>query len=804
MTPTRSLSLLFTMLSVSAGAAPAQEDWPRWRGDRFDDRAAATGVFDGPLELRVAWRRDIGSGYSGISVRDGRLVTLASSDGDDHVIALDAKTGAPLWRRRIATTYPGRDGAQDGPCGTPTISSDTVFTIGPFGHLLALDLSTGEERWSTHLVDDHDARRPHWGFTTAPLLVDDVLIVQVGGPEGRAFAGFDAATGAIIWEAGTDVVDYQSPMLLDLLGERLVLCTGESKLFGVHPRTGSIRFEIPHDGEAFYAKVLNPLLIAPDTLFLKQSGTRSKLVQLMNDSDDEPWLEGLWITRHIKQNYNQPVHHEGYLYGHNSSILTCIDASTGERMWRSRPPGNGWLFLLDGHLVVLTKSGSLSIHPATPDGYEELARTDLFERTSWTPPVFADGRIYARESFSELACVDIVPIEREPTPTDRSPVTLGARITELRHQLEQSSDKPAVIDAFIEDQAGFPIIEDGTIAHFIYRGDAVDVAIDGDMLEDGETVAMTRIPETDLFFRSFELEADARIGYAYVIDTDRRMADPLNPTTTATSSRLIASDLEMPGRAQRAPDASAERDSGRFEEFSIETPVIPVGGLTWGGARQIRVLLPPEYDVDDERRYPVLYVNDGTPAQRLLELPRLIDELRGRTAKPVIAVFVPTTSGYELARSQRTNYRALFLEDIVASVDERYRTDTSARARGIFGFVEGAYAALHIGLSRPDMFGFIGAQSLYHGSMQGDEELRRLVNAASERTTVYLSWGRYDSRNQSQGRDTRQTSASLAELMRARRFIVLGGEAPDGDTFACWGARLPALLESFSRLSSDE
>lgn len=76
----------------------------------------------------------------------------------------------------------------------------------------------------------------------------------------------------------------------------------------------------------------------------------------------EPGEDGQMRTvcegRAIRNSYNIPVEFEGHLYTYSSRFLTCVDAETGEARWRSRTPGDGFLILVDGHLVIETKKGA--------------------------------------------------------------------------------------------------------------------------------------------------------------------------------------------------------------------------------------------------------------------------------------------------------------------------------------------------------------------------------------------------------------------------------------------------------------
>ncbi|MCP4654139.1 MAG: PQQ-binding-like beta-propeller repeat protein, partial [bacterium] len=203
-----------------AGAGNPLSGWPTWSGPHSDLTAAGDGIFDRPgFGLEVLWSKPLGSGYSGIVVAGERVVTAFSDGESDLVAALDAATGDELWRYRIAETYKGHDNSDDGPLATPTIHDGLVYGLGARGRLFALRLADGKQVWSRRLVEELGARKPRYGFVSAPTIVGGVLVIQTGGPEGQSITVLDPKTGKLLWSAGDDAVDYQSPMALRVDGE---------------------------------------------------------------------------------------------------------------------------------------------------------------------------------------------------------------------------------------------------------------------------------------------------------------------------------------------------------------------------------------------------------------------------------------------------------------------------------------------------------------------------------------------------------------------------------------------------------
>ena len=135
-----------TYLTI-AGTGIAAAIWP---GSRFARRTAARigrsgagrgttatptpppgGCFPaaGPPLL---WAREIGQGYSGFAVCDGRAYTQSQSLYEQSVLCLDADTGRTIWSYSYGWPYDG-GGLYPGPRSTPTVSGGQIFFASPQG-----------------------------------------------------------------------------------------------------------------------------------------------------------------------------------------------------------------------------------------------------------------------------------------------------------------------------------------------------------------------------------------------------------------------------------------------------------------------------------------------------------------------------------------------------------------------------------------------------------------------------------------------------------------------------------------------
>jgi outer membrane protein assembly factor BamB len=106
----------------------------------------------------------------------------------------------------------------------------------------------------------------------------------------------------------------------------------------------------------------------------------------------------VYFTRDMQNHHGGMVLVNGYLYGFNNAILTCLEYTTGKVMWRDRSVGKGSITAADGRLYVLGENHVMGLVEATPTGYRETGRFNIRDLglPSWAHPVVSGGRLYIR------------------------------------------------------------------------------------------------------------------------------------------------------------------------------------------------------------------------------------------------------------------------------------------------------------------------------------------------------------------------------------------------------------------------
>src|ERR1700752_4293276 len=95
----KSRSILFLILFTALAFNSSADDWPRWRGSNFDGVAnPSSHPFSDKFNLKIRWKRSLGTGYSGVVVSEGKAVTMFSDGKMDYLIALSSNDGKEIWR----------------------------------------------------------------------------------------------------------------------------------------------------------------------------------------------------------------------------------------------------------------------------------------------------------------------------------------------------------------------------------------------------------------------------------------------------------------------------------------------------------------------------------------------------------------------------------------------------------------------------------------------------------------------------------------------------------------------------------
>lgn len=385
--------------------------WTDFRGPhrdgRYDERPILTHwPADG---LRRIWRQPIGGGYASFVVADGRAFTIEQRREREAVTAYELRTGRELWAHSYPAAFSESMGG-DGPRATPTWHDGRIYSLGAEGEFCCLQAGTGQLLWRKNILGEARARNLHFALSSSPLVVSENVVVLSGDPDGgagRTVLAYNRVTGAAAWSALNERMAYASPMFVTLAEERQILVVTAGRAVGLTPDTGKLLWEFPWRVANDNA-IAQPVLTGTNRFLLSAGyGTGCALVEISREGNGFTARQ-IWKNANLKNKFNSSVYDEGYIYGLDEGILTCLDAATGARRWKDGRYGYGQLLLASGHLVILGGEGELILVRATPEKLIEASRFQAIGGKTWNHPVISNGLLLVRNAV-EMACFDISP-----------------------------------------------------------------------------------------------------------------------------------------------------------------------------------------------------------------------------------------------------------------------------------------------------------------------------------------------------------------------------------------------------------
>ncbi len=419
------------VLVLGSACSLSADDWPQWRGPRRDGVWRETGLVD-RFESREAepkWTAEIAAGYSAPTVADGRVFItdrVTKPRQRERVHCFDAELGRRLWTFEYDCTYTGVSYTA-GPRAAVTVDDDRAYALGTMGHLHCLDVGGGTVLWKRDLRKDFNIALPIWGIAAAPLIVGDVVIVQIGGRPDACIVALDKKSGEEVWRALRDRAGYSAPILIRQAGHDVVVCWTGDSVAGLDPQTGRVYWRHPFPPRRMPIGVATPI-VHDNRLFVTSFYDGSLMLKL---HEDRLAVTRLWHrvgpnekeTDALQSIISTPIWLGDHIYGVDSyGQFRCLRAEDGERVWEDQTavPRARWStihFVRQGDRVwMFTERGELIIAKLDPEGFHEISRTKIIEPTRqqlnrrggvcWAHPAFAERCVFAR-SDEKLVCVSL-------------------------------------------------------------------------------------------------------------------------------------------------------------------------------------------------------------------------------------------------------------------------------------------------------------------------------------------------------------------------------------------------------------
>jgi outer membrane protein assembly factor BamB len=412
---------LLVLPVIMALTCSLRADWPHYLGPNRNATSDEKGLLrswpdEGP---KVLWKIDLGPGYGGAAVSDGKVYILDRIRSKQDVLrCLDLDTGSEQWS--CAYDAPGRV-SHPGSRSTPAIDGGCVYTCGSFGDVYCFDIKTRKPVWNKNVWKEFDdGRVPRWAISQNPLIYDDLLILASQTPKAGVVA-YDKSNGRIKWasEALPGSAGYVTPKVVNIAGkDQLVMITATSRneegaVLGMDIRNGKILWS--YKGWQCRIPVPNVTEIGDGRLFITGGYEAGSAMLKIEKNSDSYNVTELYKTDDFGTHVHPAVLYKGHLYAHCTTNtrrdgMVCMDLAGNVKWKTGRSPlfdKGGFILVDDLILSVDGREGILNLIEPNPNGFKRLASADLLDtRECWGPLALSDGKLLIRDQ-EQMKCVAV-------------------------------------------------------------------------------------------------------------------------------------------------------------------------------------------------------------------------------------------------------------------------------------------------------------------------------------------------------------------------------------------------------------
>jgi outer membrane protein assembly factor BamB len=218
----------------------------------------------------------------------------------------------------------------------------------------------------------------------------------------------DKTRGSTVWASKelSDPAAYSSCIVADVQGVRTIMTLTSKAGVGVRASDGKLMWHYERVANRT-ANITTPVFYKNHVFYTTDYGKGCVLLRLKAENGLVN-AEEVYFSPDMMNHHGGVVPVNGYLYGYNNAILTCMEWQTGKVMWRNRSVGKGCLTYADGNLYLLGEDNIVGLAEANPAAYVEKGRFEIADQglPSWAHPVVCGGKLYIRNQ-GILACYNI-------------------------------------------------------------------------------------------------------------------------------------------------------------------------------------------------------------------------------------------------------------------------------------------------------------------------------------------------------------------------------------------------------------
>lgn len=412
--------------STANATSTLMGEWNCFRGQNHDNiarNASKMALVEG--NFRELWTLETGEGHAAPVISEGKAYVL---DYDEHTSSdalrcLDLKTGRQLWKRWYRVPMKRNHGFSR---TIPAISNGLVVTIGPEGHVMCCDKTSGDMRWSIDMKKRFGTEIPFWYTGQCPLIDNGTLVLAPAGRD-TLMLGVDLKTGETLWATANETglkMSHSSVIPMTIQGTRCYVYIGVGGVCGVSAEDAN-KGRLLWSCSKWQPSVVapSPVQVSQDKIFMVAGyGAGGALLQV--DKVGSGWnatvRDSYKASEGMSSEQQTPINYGGKLItilpkdggGMRERLAMYSTDNLHKPIWTSAADerfGLGPYMVVDNVIFSFKEDGELYVYQINTSSMTLLRKQRVMEEgiDAWGPLAYADGMLLLRDSKT-IKCLEIM------------------------------------------------------------------------------------------------------------------------------------------------------------------------------------------------------------------------------------------------------------------------------------------------------------------------------------------------------------------------------------------------------------
>ncbi len=414
-------------IPMKTANASDRVNWPVRTGPALSSHVSDADSAGLPTEwsedskTNIAWKLDLeGFGHSVPIIGYGKIwITAATKDGKQQfVYCVDQQTGKVLHHKLLfenAEPEPLKNEVNTYASPSCALEEDAVYVhFGTYG-TVKLDPTTAEVVWERKDINCRHFRGPG----SSPILWKDYLILTFDGIDAQFVTALNKQTGETVWRTDrtTDYGDldengipklegdlrkaYGTPGYTEVDGRTYLVSIGSRAAFAYDAATGEELWTIRHDD--FNAS--SPPMFLENHAIINTGSRGANLLSVRLDETtrgDVSMSHVIWNRDKGNSDLSGPILIGERIFSVlNNGVVNCVDAKTGEEIWKDRIEGTFTASPISANgLIYFFNEEGVGYVIKAADSFELISKNQLSEGMRASASA-ADGHLFLR-TFTHL------------------------------------------------------------------------------------------------------------------------------------------------------------------------------------------------------------------------------------------------------------------------------------------------------------------------------------------------------------------------------------------------------------------